>query len=243
MARRDESPKTLAERVVPGKSTRDDFPLIRSRCALLVIDVQEHLSRPVHEDDKQSYFFGEALPRAVKKIESLLKTVRKIRDEDVEKKGCEVIFTFLEALTKDCRDVSLDYKLSGPKLASLPNSATAPARFLEEVAPSSEGRGDIKIAKTSCSVFASTNLEYVLRNLNVEQLLVVGQLTDQCVESAVRDAADKGFFVTVVRDGCAAMSAESHSKGLHGMRGFCRILSTEEVLGELANNCQLDEPK
>ena len=37
----------------------------------------------------------------------------------------------------------------------------------------------------------------MLRNLGVEQLVVVGQLTDQCVESAVRDAADLGYFVTV----------------------------------------------
>ena len=29
-------------------------------------------------------------------------------------------------------------------------------------------------------------------------------MTNQCVESAVRDAADLGFFVTVVEDACAA---------------------------------------
>ena len=63
---------------------------------------------------------------------------------------------------------------------------------------------DILIPKTSCSVFNSTNIAYVLRNLQIEQIVLVGQLTDQCVESAVRDAADLGFFVTVVDDACAA---------------------------------------
>jgi ureidoacrylate peracid hydrolase len=93
-----------------------------------------------------------------------------------------------------------------------------------------EGRGDIKIPKTWCSVFPSTNLSYVLRNLHVEQLVIIGQLTDQCVESAVGDAADLGFFVTVVQDACAAMSRESHEKGLQGMKGFCRIVDTQDVL-------------
>ena len=73
----------------------------------------------------------------------------------------------------------------------------------------------------------------MLRNLEVEQLVVCGQLTDQCVESAVRDAADRGYLVTVAEDACAAQSERDHEKGLHGMRGFSRQLSTDQVLQEL----------
>ena len=73
----------------------------------------------------------------------------------------------------------------------------------------------------------------LLRNLFVEQLVVCGQLTDQCVESAVRDAADLGYLVTVAEDACAAHSIEEHKKGLFGMKGFCRILSTREILKEI----------
>jgi ureidoacrylate peracid hydrolase len=229
---------SLAEFVIPGKSSRDEFPLITSRAALLVIDVQEYLSEPANETERNSYFFQEALPRTVKNIGKLLSAFRQVRDK--ETRGCEVIFTYLEALTKDCRDVSLDYKLSGPKLARLPNSATDPAKFLPEVSPSTAGRGDIKIPKTSCSVFPSTNLRYVLQSLHIEQLLITGQLTDQCVESAVRDAADLGLFVTVVHDACAALSEDSHTKGLHGMKGFCRLLSTQEVLDELSQRLSMD---
>ena len=61
----------------------------------------------------------------------------------------------------------------------------------------------------------------------------VGQLTDQCVESAVRDAADLGFFVTVVDDACAATGAADHAKGLAGMKGFSRVLSTDEIVAEI----------
>ena len=231
---------SLAACVIPGKSKRSDFPLIPSRCALLIVDIQAYLSDPSDDEEKKSFIFNQALPRAVNNIEKLLTKFRSLRDLDY-KQGCEVLFTYLESLTKDCRDVSLDYKLSGPKLARLPNSPESPAAFLPQVAPSSQGRGDIRIPKTSCSVFQSTNINYLLRNLNVEQLVVVGQLTDQCVESAVRDAADSGYFVTVVGDACAATSVNSHEKGLAGMKGFCRILSTEDVLVELANEFRIED--
>lgn len=224
----------LAASVVIGKSKRSDFPLEPSRCALLVIDVQEYLSQPRTPDEAQSYLFSTSIPRMVKNVEKLLKYFRQER-EKATKGGCEVLLTYLEALTPDCRDISLDYKLSGPKLSSLPNNVTSPAKFLPEVSPSFDGRGDICIPKTSCSVFQSTNIQYLLRNLGVEQLVVTGQLTDQCVESAVRDAADLGFFVSVVEDACAAMSEDDHARGLQGMKGFCRTMTTNSVLEEITS--------
>ena len=86
---------------------------------------------------------------------------------------------------------------------------------------------DILIPKTSCSVFQSTNIDYVLRNLGVRYLVVVGQLTNQCVESAVRDAADRGYLVTVVEDACAAKTIKEHEAGLFNMKGFARLTCTQ----------------
>lgn len=79
-------------------------------------------------------------------------------------------------------------------------------------------------------------MDYILRNLNVEQLVVCGQLTDQCVESAVRDGADLGYLVSVVEDACGAHSEDSHRKGLFGMKGFSRRVKTEQVLQELCSD-------
>eukprot|EP00581_Thalassiosira_minuscula_P004620 CAMPEP_0183744930 /NCGR_PEP_ID=MMETSP0737-20130205/65979_1 /TAXON_ID=385413 /ORGANISM="Thalassiosira miniscula, Strain CCMP1093" /LENGTH=610 /DNA_ID=CAMNT_0025980583 /DNA_START=150 /DNA_END=1984 /DNA_ORIENTATION=- len=146
--------------------------------------------------------------------------------------GSECIFTYCEALTDDSRDASLDYKLSGALLANLP-SPSRPAAFVPGVEPA-KGK-DVCLPKTSCSVFQSTNLEYVLKNLGVEQLILCGQPTDQSVESAVRDAADRGYLVTVAVDACGAQSEANHERGLAGMRGFSRQLTTDEVIGELSN--------
>eukprot|EP00985_Skeletonema_marinoi_P034779 scaffold44853_cov277-Skeletonema_marinoi.AAC.1 len=66
----------------------------------------------------------------------------------------QVIFTYLQALTDDCRDVSLDYKLSGD-LSNLPGPSN-PAKFLPGITPI-DGE-EICLPKTSCSVFQSTKL-------------------------------------------------------------------------------------
>lgn len=205
--------------MTPGVSSRYDFPLRPSSMALLIIDIQDELTQV--DLTSKEYKHSQSFPRMIHNTKRLLDSVRKNK--------IQVIFTYLEALTDDCRDVSLDYKLSGD-LSSLPGPSN-PAKFVPGIKPI-VGE-DICLPKTSCSVFQSTKLEYILRNLQVEQLLVVGQLTDQCVESAVRDAADLGFFVTVVDDACAANSADCHEKGMHGMKGFSRRLTTDQCLKEI----------
>ena len=241
--------------VKQGASRREDFPLVPSKTALLVIDIQDHLSLPTEvlkdASPTSQHLFDVALPNVLKNISALVKTLRSIRDEEELEKlpGCEVIITFLQAKTSDCRDISLDYKLSGPKLAKIPhvNEKATFNSLPKEIQPNTtSGRGDIILPKTSCSVFQSTNLKYILENLGVRQLVICGQLTDQCVMSAVRDAADLGYFVTVVEDGCAALSREEHERGILGMKGFARIVSTDNILKELRNKrevCDLVKAK
>jgi ureidoacrylate peracid hydrolase len=153
----------------------------------------------------KKYLFEHSLPSAIRNIEILLHNFRHIRQlqgkaASKEYGKPEIIFTYLEALTEDCRDISTDYKLSGPTLSTLP-TPSKPATFLTNISPQGD---EIRIPKTSCSVFLSTNIHYALRNLNVEQLVICGQITNQCVESACRDAADLCYFVTVAHDACTA---------------------------------------
>lgn len=246
------------DRVRPGISEHGDFPLESRKAALLVNDIQKYLV----STDKASYLATIAAPRTIANIAKLTKAFRKIRDrecnevEEYNTLGCEVIFIYLQCLTKDGRDISLDYKLSGPLLNNIPRYGTKPEDiFLPECYPDiptidedgiydedgelksnnsgSMSKGDILIGKTSCSVFRSTNLDYVLRNLGIEQVVIVGQLTDQCLLSAVRDAADFNYFVTIVEDACCAETEEDHQRGLACMKGFCRIVSTDQILAEL----------
>jgi ureidoacrylate peracid hydrolase len=67
----------------------------------------------------------------------------------------------------------------------------------------------------------------------VRSLIVAGLLTDQCVESAVRDACDLGYLVTLVTDACTTSTAERHEQSLLGIRGYCRQRSTDALVAEI----------
>ena len=103
--------------------------------------------------------------------------------------------------------------------------------MLDEIAP---GEDEMTFRKTSSNVFVSTNIDYVLRNLGIRSLIVAGIMTDQCVESAVRDACDLGYLVTIVTDACTTSSAERHEQSLTGIRGYCRQRPTDTVVSEIA---------
>ena len=92
----------------------------------------------------------------------------------------------------------------------------------------------LRTSVTARSRLHSTHIDYVLRNLGVRQLVVSGLLTDQCVESAIRDACDLGYLVTQVSDACATLSQERHDNSLNATKGYCRQVSTDALLAELS---------
>lgn len=140
--------------------------------------------------------------------------------------GIEVLYTTIESLTKDGRDRSLDYKITG---FNVPKGSWD-GKVIDEIAP---GEDEIVLPKSSSSVFVSTHIDYLLRNLGVRQLVLSGLVTDQCVESAVRDACDLGYLVTLVPDACATYSQERHDASLRAIKGYCRQVTTEALVAEI----------
>jgi len=100
----------------------------------------------------------------------------------------EVMYTTIESLTKDGRDRSLDYKITG---FHVPKDSWD-GKVIDELKPAED---EIWLPKTSSSVFVSTHIDYILRNLGVKQLILAGIVTDQCVESAIRDACDLALLL------------------------------------------------
>jgi len=187
------------------------------RTALLVVDVQNaEVSSYVQE--KQPAYYHEVMGRVVPNIKQLIRAARE--------SGAEVIYTTIESLTRDGRDRSLDHKLSG----LLVPKGSWEAKVIDMVAPEDD---DIVLPKTSSGVFNSTNLDYVLRNLGVEAVVVVGMLTDQCVDMAVRDGADRGYFMVCVPDACATYTEARHNAALAAFGGYCRTTNTHEFIAEL----------
>ena len=190
------------------------------KTALLVIDLQ----KGEYNDDKSAaepgdrYLWDRIAQTVIPNGQKLLAACRAA--------GIEVIFTTIESLTLDGRDRSLDYKISGIFAAK----GSWQAQVIDELKPL---ENEIFIPKTSSSVFNSTNIEYVLRNLGIEYILAMGIVTDQCVETAVRDGCDRGFLMTLIDDACATHTQERHDFSLRALKGYCRIRSTAAVIDEL----------
>ena len=191
-----------------------DRPVMPGRAALLVVDVQNGTFGP-EDAARRPEFHRAATGRVIPNLRRLLGACRAAK--------VEVVYTVIENLTADGRDRSLDYKLSGFFFAK----GSREAQVLPEVSPKSD---EIVLAKTSSSVFNSTNLDYVLRNIGIEDLFVAGFLTDQCIDHTVKDGADRGYYVTCVHDACMAETEARHRAALDCFRGYCRMLDTEVVL-------------
>jgi ureidoacrylate peracid hydrolase len=207
-----------------------EIPIDPPHTALLLVDVQhyncsrdggEYAHLPAEEKEtRYGHFFRLLRQTALPNLVALQRACRG--------GGIEVLYTVIESLTADGRDRSLDYKISG---FNVPRGSPD-ARVVAELAPEGD---EMLFPKTSSSVFISTNIDYVLRNLGTRHLIIAGCLTDQCVDSAVRDACDLGYLVTVPTDACATLSAERHDWSLRNNRGYCRQRTTREVLDEIAH--------
>ena len=62
--------------------------------------------------------------------------------------------------------------------------------------------GDIVVNKNRYNGFANTELDAILRTLNIKYLLFLGVATNVCVESTLRDAFFHEYFPIMVSDGC-----------------------------------------
>lgn len=203
-------------------------PIDPRRTALLSVDMQNSEFSP--ERLARARAGDEAEARHHVLLERLAATVlpnQRRLQAAARAAGIEVIYTVIESLTRDGRDRGLDHKISRlhhPK-------GSWEAKVIADVAPVGD---EILIPKTASGIFNSTNVDYVLRNLGVEFLVVYGIMTDQCVETTVRDAADRGFLVTQIEDACAAETDAGHRRSIEAMDGhYCRMRSTDQMIAEI----------
>ena len=215
--------KDISSIPIEGDISFREQKIDKNNTALLVIDLQKGEYNPeIISEKPHDKYMWERINNIV------LPNGKKIIDKCRQNK-IEVIYTVIESYTKDGRDRGIDYKISGIFCAK--NSREA--EVLDEIKPLDN---EIIIPKTSSSVFNSTNIEYVLRNLSIQYLMIFGIVTDQCVETAVRDGCDKGFLITLIEDACATHTQERHDNSLKGVKGYCRIRKTSEILEELTEN-------
>ncbi|MCG8486814.1 MAG: cysteine hydrolase [Chromatiales bacterium] len=204
--------------------------LQRHNTALLCIDMQYLDAAPgygVFADADSSGLPPESQAYYFDRLENLvLPNVRRLQDA-FRANRLEVVHTRIQSLTQDGRDRGPGHKRLN--LHAPPGSKEA--EFLPLIAPHGD---EIIINKTASGVFTSTNLEYVLRNLGITGLFVVGVYSNECVSTAVRDACDLGFYVTLISDGIATVTPELQQATDTTMKDrYARLMSTEEALSEI----------
>lgn len=89
------------------------------------------------------------------------------------------------------------------------------------------GAGDEIIDKSRFSALVGTGLEQRLRTGNISRVVVCGVTTSMCVESTVRDLAQRDFETYLVADACSDFEEERHKASIAAMEfGFARIIDT-----------------
>jgi nicotinamidase-related amidase len=214
-----------------------DFEIVPKTTAFLIIDMQYLDAHPDYgmgkraketgTADRYVYYFDE-VQKIIPQIQSLQSACRS--------RGIEVIFAVISSYVKDCRDVSLEHK----RVGLFAPAGSKEAQVLEEIAPL---ENEIVLIKGCSGVFNGTVIDQILRNLGIDTLIVSGVVTNGCVETAVRDASDRGYNVILLDDACATVSAEDHYFALRSLNNvFCKVMTTREVLARVIRSASAPLP-
>lgn len=204
--------------------------VIAARTAMLIIDLQyldAHedgwMARLATDQGKPGY-----LRERFEFVQDILPNVKRLQDA-CRAVGSEVIHIRIAYRTPDGRDGR--QRLLGGTNIQTPFVARD-YDILDEIAPLPS---EIILDKTSVSAFNSTTIDQILRNLGVDRLWVTGIVTEACVELTARDAADRGYLVTLVEDCCASSTHAAHDDAVQriGDGGIIKIRSSHELVGQL----------
>ena len=208
-----------------------DFEIRPGRTALLLIDMQKLVSSeallqaaldagfPETEVREALGEYDQRVKRAVKNAQRILETCRE--------KGYDVMHVKLGAQTSDPRHTA---KINRKADFIVPMDSEE-GKFFEEVKPA---KGELVFPKTNGGAFTGTNLDFVLRNMDIESIIVTGFLTDQCVLATTVYGGDIGYDVLLVEDACTGTTKENHDAVIRFARDvFLKVKSTDELLRTL----------
>ena len=182
-----------------------------SRTALVIVDMQNMCAHPdgwmgrLGKDQgkpdqlrERFEFIGEIMPN----LQRLLGHCRKT--------GIEVFHVRIAFRTSTTRDGKRELLNRQDETPLIPFDY----EILEGIAPLPD---EIVINKTSVSTFNSTAIDQILRNMGKDRLWMTGVVTEGCVELTARDAADRGYYVSLVTDACASSTHAAHDDAVQRM--------------------------
>ncbi len=205
-----------------------DFDLKPRRTAVILIDMQmlvssESLLREALDSGLPEEQVREALQEYDQRVKKAVENAQRIL-QVCRAKGYDIIHVKLGAQTSNPRHTAKINRKAG---FIVPMDAEI-GRFFEQVKPL---KGELVFPKTNGGAFSGTNLDFVLRNMDIESIIVMGFLTDQCVLATSVHAADLGYDVLFVEDACTGTTKENHDAVVRLARDvFLKVKSADELL-------------
>ncbi len=182
-----------------------NWELSKTRCALIVLDMQKYFI------DENSHAFipsGETIVARIKKIQdtffNLDLPVIHTRHTNTQQDAGQLAHWWRDILT-----------------AGNPLSA-----IIDDIADERA----IVIDKTQYDAFHDTGLEIMLKQKNIQQVLIAGVMTHLCCETTARSAFIRGFETFLVVDGTATYNREFHRATLLNLaHGFAVPILANEI--------------
>ena len=217
--------KAMTPEIIPNKS------------ALLIIDMQEYQVKrdwPAYKlMDKWIPGIWDYYCDQVSKI--VEPNIKRLIDLFRENK-IKIIYTMFSSFNKDGSDFTKQIKnanaIGQEEFGDVlfPPKDHAGSQIINSLKPKDE---DLVVIKNTSGVFTATNLELFLKNMGIEQLFVVGVVTNMCVEGSARAASELGFDVFLIDDACAAWSPEIHKNTLLSFQMmFGSVITTDEAINK-----------
>lgn len=165
-----------------GKLTKDPNILDSRKTALLLIEFQNEFTTPcgkLHDAVKPCMDQSSMLANS----QELLTKARQ--------KGVKIFHAAI-SFTENYREILSPYGILGNvKGGNCFVKNSWGSEFIESMKPAPE---DIIVdGKRGLCTFGSTNLDFLLRHNNIENLVLAGFLTNCCVESTMRTGYEKGY--------------------------------------------------
>jgi len=207
------------------------FELEAKKTALLIIDMQ-------HCDAHRNYGLGKILaakwPQLAEyyftRLENIVVPNHVKLLEFFRKNDLRIIFVTLGSEVPDLSDL-VGYRRAREKRMD-GRIMFYKGEFEYSILPElNRQENEIIIHKTTGGAFNSSPIDKISRAMGIDGFVITGVVTNACVETTARDAADRGYPCILVENACASLDQASHDATL---RCFARIsghvMTTDEVI-------------
>ncbi|WP_298134267.1 isochorismatase family cysteine hydrolase [Micropruina sp.] len=174
--------------------------------------------------DMQAGFVRRSSPQWIPQAERIVPRLDEVA-EAARQRGIPVVFTSAQFLDPSPTDALR-------MTAAIAEGNLGAGTEQLEILPELWREGDLLIGtKHTYDAFWQTDLDYILRGLRKDTLVIAGTLTNFCCEATARAGFDRGYHVVLCSDLCASDNPWTHDATLQTMRrGYGRVVDSSAVL-------------